>query len=85
MRDFAYKIKELVQSNSTLKFLPATRDDPTKRRPDISTAKRELNWEPVVDVIDGISETIKYFRKELEDTGEITPTGPDASRPKGHK
>ena len=85
VEDFAVLIKGFVQSNSTIKFLSATRDDPTKRKPDITVANRELGWEPVVDVKDGLSETIKYFRKELEDTGEITPTGPNAARPKGEK
>lgn len=84
VKDFAYLIKDLVKSNSEIKFLPATRDDPSKRRPDISTAKKEIDWEPVVNLKDGLSATIEYFRGELEVTGEIVPTGPNAARPKGH-
>ena len=40
IRDFAHKIHALVKSNSTIKSLPATTDDPKQRKPDISTAKR---------------------------------------------
>ena len=51
------------------------RDDPNKRKPDISVAKRELDWSPRVAVKDGLRKTVEYFRKELEETGEIIPTG----------
>lgn len=45
-------------------------DDPHKRRPDISVAKEQLGWSPQVPVREGLSKTIDYFRKELEDTGK---------------
>jgi UDP-glucuronate decarboxylase len=81
VRDFAHLIKTLTGSNSTIVSLPATKDDPQQRRPDISTAKRELDWQPVVDVKDGLQRTIDYFKKELEESGEIIPTGPFATKP----
>jgi len=84
VKDFAVLIKELTQSNSTIQMLPATKDDPRQRRPDITTAKEQLNWAPRVPVREGLSKAIAYFRKELQDSGEIIPTGPDASRPQ-HK
>ena len=46
------------------------RDDPNKRRPDITVAKRVLGWEPKVPVRDGLQKAVEYFRRELEDTGE---------------
>lgn len=48
----------------------ARSDDPHKRRPDISVAKEQLGWSPQVPVREGLSKTIDYFRKELEDTGK---------------
>ena len=85
VRDFAHLIKELTQSNSTIISLPATKDDPQQRKPDISTAKKYIKWQPVVDVRDGLKKTIEYFRRELEESGEIIPTGPLASRPQHKK
>ena len=85
MRDFAHLIKELTQSNSTIISLPATKDDPQQRKPDISTAKKYIKWQPVVDVRDGLKKTIEYFRRELEESGEIIQTGPLASRPQHKK
>lgn len=81
VKDFAVLIKELTGSNSTVKYLPATQDDPRQRRPDITTAKTQLAWNPTVPVRVGLAKTIEYFRQELLATGEIIPTGPLASRP----
>lgn len=81
VKDFAHLIKELTRSNSTIQFLPATKDDPRQRKPDITTAKTQIGWEPKVHVKDGLAKTVEYFRKELEAGGEIIPTGPDAARP----
>lgn len=78
-------IKELTASNSTIRFLPATRDDPKQRKPDITTAKEKLGWSPKVPVRVGLAKTIEYFKSELLQTGEIIPTGPDASKPKSHR
>lgn len=82
--EFAHLIHNMVGSNSTIVKLPSTTDDPNKRRPDITVAKRELGWMPRVKVMEGLRKTVDYFRKELEQTGEIVPTGPQASRPKPH-
>jgi UDP-glucuronate decarboxylase len=82
IKDFAVKIKEMTKSEkSEIVFLPATTDDPTQRQPDISTAKRELGWEPKVPVEQGLEATIAYFASVLEEAGEIIPTGPGAAKP----
>uniref|UniRef100_A0A7S2WCV9 UDP-glucuronate decarboxylase n=1 Tax=Rhizochromulina marina TaxID=1034831 RepID=A0A7S2WCV9_9STRA len=80
--EFARVIHKMVGSNSTIVKLPPTTDDPNKRRPDISLAMEKLGWRPQVKVSDGLMKTVDYFRSELEQTGEIVPTGPQASRPK---
>lgn len=81
VRKFAEYIKELTGSNSVIQNLEKTKDDPSKRKPDISRAKKELNWEPKVRVEDGLKKTIDYFRSVLDEAGEIIPTGPGASKP----
>lgn len=81
VKDFAVLIKDITGSNSTIQMLPATKDDPRQRRPDIGTAKEQLAWEPQVPVREGLKKAIEYFRKELQESGEIIPTGPDAARP----
>eukprot|EP01034_Spumella_vulgaris_P029391 gene29391-36440_t len=81
VKDFAELIKGLTKSNSTIQMLPATKDDPKQRKPDITCAGRELGWKPVVSVREGLAKAIKYFSDELHESGEIVPTGPDAARP----
>ena len=62
VRELAEKIIRLTGSGSGLRYLPLPADDPRQRRPDISLAKRELGWEPVVDLESGLKKTIDYFR-----------------------
>jgi dTDP-glucose 4,6-dehydratase len=61
--EFAEAIKELMGSNLDLVFKPLPEDDPRKRRPDISKARRVLGWEPKVGLADGLRETIQYFKQ----------------------
>jgi len=61
--------QELVGSTeSHIIHLPPTKDDPSKRKPDITIAKEVLDWQPKVAVRDGLAKTVEYFRKELEET-----------------
>lgn len=83
IKEFATKIRDMCNSKSEIKFLPAVADDPTQRKADIRTAKREIDWEPKVSVDEGLKKTIEYFQGEVEAAGEIVPTGPDAVKPKG--
>jgi len=61
----AKKIKELTNSKSEIVFHPLPKDDPTQRKPDISLAKKTIDWEPEVDVDYGLKQTIEYFKKIL--------------------
>ena len=60
--EFARKIIALTGSRSRIVFKPLPADDPKQRQPDITLAKRMLDWEPKVPVDDGLKETIDYFR-----------------------
>ncbi len=81
VKQFAEYIKDLTKSDSDIKLLEKTQDDPSRRKPDISLAKAKLDWEPKVKVSDGLTKTIKYFQSVLDAAGEIIPTGPGASKP----
>eukprot|EP01134_Creolimax_fragrantissima_P007366 CFRG7366T1 len=66
IREFAEKIQRLVNPNIPVTFVDATEDDPQRRRPDITRAKKELGWEPKWNVDDGIKKTIEYYREYLK-------------------
>ena len=59
---FAEEIKRLTGSNAPIEFLPLPVDDPKIRRPDITKARKILNWEPKVPLEEGLTRTIDYFR-----------------------
>lgn len=63
--EFAEMIIKLTNSKSKIIYKPLPSDDPTRRRPDISLAKEKLNWEPKVDITEGLTKTIEYFDKLL--------------------
>ena len=65
MRALAEKILALTGSRSKLAFKPLPADDPRPRRPDISLARKELDWQPRTSLDDGLKTTIQYFRKLL--------------------
>lgn len=81
MKEFAAYVKKLTKSESEIRYLEKTQDDPSKRKPDISLAKEKLGWEPRVTVKEGLTSTIAYFQQILDEAGEIIPTGPGASKP----
>lgn len=61
--DFAKLIIKLTNSKSQIIYKPLPSDDPTKRQPDISLAKKELDWEPKIDIEEGLMKTINYFKE----------------------
>lgn len=68
IREFADIIKKYVGGTSEIIHKVAMQDDPKKRKPDITRAKKYLNWKPRVSVMLGINKTIEYFRNELKMT-----------------
>ena len=62
----ANMVIKMTGSKSKIIYLPLPQDDPKQRKPDISLAKKELNWLPVVDAEIGLEKTIEYFRTVLK-------------------
>ena len=60
--ELARKVINLTGSKSKIIHLPLPSDDPTQRRPDISLARKELNWEPAIMLEEGLLKTIDYFK-----------------------
>jgi dTDP-glucose 4,6-dehydratase len=62
--ELASVIKELTGSNSEIKYEPLPQDDPKRRLPDITRAKKLLGWSPQVDLKTGLGKTIEWYRSE---------------------
>ncbi|MBI2611194.1 SDR family oxidoreductase [Candidatus Gottesmanbacteria bacterium] len=60
--ELAKIIKKLANSHSQIKFEQKPEEDPTRRKPDIEKIKREIGWQPKVNLEDGLIKTIEYFR-----------------------
>jgi len=65
IKELAEAVMREVGSDAGIEHKPLPEDDPTRRKPDISLAKTELGWEPVVPLEDGLARTIPYFRNLL--------------------
>ncbi len=61
VRELAERIIRLTGSRSTITYRPLPQDDPTQRCPDITLARKLLEWEPTVALDDGLQRTIAYF------------------------
>ena len=64
MLDLAEQIKALAGSSSPIRFIERPVDDPTVRQPDITLASTELGWTPEVELDDGLTSTIAWFREQ---------------------
>ena len=64
--ELAEKVIRLTGSSSSLEYRELPQDDPTRRKPDISLAKKMLGWEPEISLEDGLKETIAYFETRIE-------------------
>ena len=67
--EFAHQVLEISGSSSEIVFIAPTdertKDDPQVRRPDISKAKRVLNWQPQVSLEEGLRKTIEEFKRRV--------------------
>jgi nucleoside-diphosphate-sugar epimerase len=60
--EIATLVKEIVGSSSSTVYEPLPSDDPLQRKPDITKAKQLLQWEPKINVREGLIKTVNYFR-----------------------
>jgi UDP-glucuronate decarboxylase len=79
--ELAELIVELTGSRSAIEYRALPVDDPRKRRPDISRARRLLGWLPKIQLVPGLEATIKYFAEEITDNGLLNESLYQSSRP----
>ena len=61
--ELAEKVIQLTGSKSKLVFKPLPHDDPKQRQPDITLAKEKLNWQPTIELGDGLQKIVEYFKE----------------------
>jgi len=66
IRTLAERVLEACDADAGIVHEPLPEDDPTRRRPDIEKARRELGWEPTVDLETGLERTVAAFRETVE-------------------
>ncbi len=66
IKQLAELVIELTGSSAKLIYMDLPVDDPTQRKPDITLARKELNWEPTVALKDGLVKTIEYFKSVVD-------------------
>jgi UDP-glucuronate decarboxylase len=67
VRDLAEKVISLTKSKSECVHRPLPKDDPTRRKPDISLAQSKLSWSPKIALEDGLARTVTDFRRRMEE------------------
>jgi UDP-glucuronate decarboxylase len=65
MLELAQKVIEITGSKSKLVYLPLPQDDPRQRQPNIEKAKEILGWEPKVNLVEGLTKTIRHMERQL--------------------
>jgi dTDP-glucose 4,6-dehydratase len=66
MLECAQAVLEVTASQSELRFDPLPEDDPTRRRPDITKARTLLDWEPQVNLKQGLEKSLGFFKRRVE-------------------
>ena len=64
--ELADRIIQKTNTSSRISMHPLPGDDPLQRKPDISIAKEQLNWEPKIALSEGLDKTIEYFRERID-------------------
>jgi len=70
--EFAERVRALVGSSVPIIFHPLPQDDPKQRCPDITKARRLLDWEPRVGLEEGLKITFEFFRQQVASTGRTS-------------
>ena len=63
MLELAEQVIAAVGGSSTIEYQPLPQDDPTQRQPNIDRAQKVLGWSPTVDLAEGLTRTVAYFRE----------------------
>ncbi|WP_009633711.1 UDP-glucuronic acid decarboxylase family protein [Synechocystis sp. PCC 7509] len=63
--ELATEVQKLINPNAELQFEPLPQDDPRRRRPDITRARKLLNWEPTIPLVEGLKLTIADFQSRI--------------------
>lgn len=67
IKELADIVVDEIKSDAKIVYCELPKDDPTRRRPDISLAKSKLGWEPKIKLLEGLKKTIAYFKEEKDD------------------
>ena len=67
INQLAEKIIRMTDSSSNLIYTALPSDDPMQRKPDISLAKKTMDWEPSIELEEGLKKTISYFKKFIKE------------------
>ncbi len=66
VKEMADKILQATNSKSKIVYVSLPEDDPKIRQPNITRAKKHLNWEPIVTLDEGLQSTLEYFKEQLK-------------------
>ena len=75
--ELADRVTALIDPTQSVQYLPLPADDPQQRQPDITRAKETLDWEPTVDLADGLPLTVAWFAKTYGDAAAGRTSTPD--------
>ena len=62
IKEIAKQIIEKIDPSLEIEYKQLPEDDPKRRRPDITLAKKEINWQPNIHLSEGLNKTIDYFK-----------------------
>jgi len=65
VKELAEKTLQMIDPEAEITYMPLPADDPTKRKPDITVAKKNLGWEPTIVLDEGLKKTIEYFKSVI--------------------
>eukprot|EP00386_Alphamonas_edax_P000656 GDKI01002046.1.p1 GENE.GDKI01002046.1~~GDKI01002046.1.p1 ORF type:complete len:349 (+),score=128.67 GDKI01002046.1:32-1078(+) len=66
IKQLAHKVRDLINPELSIEYRPLPKDDPTKRRPDITKAKTHSKWEPTVLLDEGLQRTVEDFKERAK-------------------
>ena len=79
IKELAQKVIWKINNTNRIVYKDLPKDDPTQRKPDITLAKKVLDWEPKINLDMGLNKTIEYFRKEIKNENFINRCNRNAS------